>query len=352
MHFAENRLVYKNVNVPSIAMEGIPSYVKKSADIQKLGQERKGQSADIIKGLFDQIDQNKDVFEKALDMISLTGLSTKEAEEIMLDSTNPYIKYLLNFVALMPKMGLAVYEKFTKMTGGVFFKSDGALDWERVFINRALMWKRVLYPKLLKVLGKNYNQDLVEKAIENEFYNMDLLLATLAQGVDPSKKLVADVIRELKGLPSDDEKSASEEQYSRPASKSEYDLPDILDSAKVNVKNLSKEGLNKVISDYRYQLADLADRVPDLRLLNTLALDEIDKFSKIIAESDSKEDFSKAIEDLFKNFDTRVHFQPKIDKIRASSTEAQLKLVEEYRILFFTMTINMVEYWKKDQGVE
>lgn len=193
--FKERFLVFKSLegrgeSVGSKKVEVPAGKISKEGEVERPAFDPKGErnkaSVDSSKEL---VENDSAVYEKAIKVLESTGLKREECEAILDDDTNPYTAMFMDFAERMDEKGWTLDSKNTGRNWAGF-RLKGGITGTPDFVNKMLLWKDVIYPRLTKTLGSFYNEDLIRVMVLHDLYGVHKLLKNLEYSTIPEKGLV------------------------------------------------------------------------------------------------------------------------------------------------------------------
>jgi hypothetical protein len=150
--FQENRLVSKFGKRPEGFINKKGSVERKAFDPKMTQKERKENMAKSV------VYESVDAIEAGTKYMKQCGFTEEEAKRILEDPDNPFVADFLDFMQKMAAEGKKLNKKFSDKRMILF---EGVVV--PVNVHRAFTW-HIVYPKLLKRLGKWYDADLLKDA--------------------------------------------------------------------------------------------------------------------------------------------------------------------------------------------
>lgn len=190
--FKERFLVFKSPEKGGSA-EGrdVPAArISKEGEMKRPAFDPKGERAKASAEFAEKLVENDAaVYEKAIKVLESTGLKREECEAILDDDTNPYTPMFMDFAERMGEKGWTLDSKNTGRNW-VGFRLKGGITGTPDFVNKMLLWKDVIYPRLVKTLGSFYNEDLMRVMVLHDLRGMNGLLKNLEYSTVPERELV------------------------------------------------------------------------------------------------------------------------------------------------------------------
>lgn len=190
--FKERFLVFKSPEKGGSAggREVPAGKISKEGEMKRPAFDPKGERAKASAEFAEKLAENDSaVYEKAIKVLESTGLKREECEAILDDDTNPYTPMFMDFAERMGEKGWTLDIKNTGRNWAGF-RLKGGITGTPDFVNKMLLWKDVIYPRLVKTLGSFYNEDLIRVMVLHDLYGAHKLLKNLEYSTIPEKGLV------------------------------------------------------------------------------------------------------------------------------------------------------------------
>jgi hypothetical protein len=160
---------------------------------------------------------------RAADLLSVTGVTSAEAEKLLSEENNPYSIWLMNFLAEMPGNGWEIDLEQSKMKRKMLFKSKDGYTRNFKMADRIVQWNKLIYPKLLQMMemwasGLEYENldESVQKAVGDtlNYPGVETWIGMVSTGLEANERLELAAMIELLNLSGYDT-SFQEEELTR-----------------------------------------------------------------------------------------------------------------------------------------